>query len=589
MSKKANLATALAGIFIAMSGASIARAECMTFGCAVAQAQADALYAPRFQKNFSDVEGEFEFDIKSLASNVIVNTSCRFQPEAFATRAEALKIVMTAMDFMRPGWRPYSDMVPFSDVSQTDWFFDDVSDALVMNLIAPSNYFRPNEAITRQEFSKLVYRGLTLTNTMPNVSVEPVIFSDSGMIDSDIAPMIDALTRSAVISGFKPISGDGLGTFRPTENISRAHLSKIVSRAFFPNIYASRLISTLPDRPILSPVKDIETADRVRAIVADGYGIALDANGFNADKLTIEGKLALANDIKSMGMSLGFDEFGADEGQIGWGLRKQTSQVFAIQSLEMNSILSELDAADDMKPYDYRLLLTKGSLGAISVGSDLLGYGVVSKLASIPRVITILRAGTYIKALNGTKKMRSFLKIMDSPAMRVFFAVVESGFIVTKDIAYSDDYSLAHAAGALSPFLPLLSEGAASVALSTSQKTKLVSMLIGKVSGAMGALAGSLISIALADEDPSAREAAEEIILTAGEFVPIAGGFVATFHAARTIQSDISTRGKPFFARMLATADDHWVEQRRLFERTLSRRLQVILQSANVYLNTCDR
>ncbi len=80
-----------------------------------------------------------------------------FKPANPVTRAEFVKMLMEAAGYSPLGYEPISDS--FTDVAKNDWYYSYVSLAAHKNLIGTStNKFRPNEYMTREEVSEVLYK-----------------------------------------------------------------------------------------------------------------------------------------------------------------------------------------------------------------------------------------------------------------------------------------------------------------------------------------------------------------------------------------------------------------------------------------------
>lgn len=138
-----------------------------------------------------------------------------FRPENKISRVEFLKIVNNVFENRK------SEKIDFKDVARKDWFYNDVEKAVGAGytLGYDDNTFRPNEAITRQEASKILVIAGGLEGIEP---AEKVDFKDRGKIDSWALDYIDIMVEKGYISGYDD------QTFKPRKNLTRAEAAKIL-------------------------------------------------------------------------------------------------------------------------------------------------------------------------------------------------------------------------------------------------------------------------------------------------------------------------------------------------------------------------
>ncbi|MFA7681442.1 MAG: S-layer homology domain-containing protein [Candidatus Peribacteraceae bacterium] len=80
-----------------------------------------------------------------------------FRPDEPVNRAEALKMLLGASKVTPP--EGYNITMGFSDISQADWFFPFIKQAVELDIVEgyPDGTFRPGQSITRAEAAKLVF------------------------------------------------------------------------------------------------------------------------------------------------------------------------------------------------------------------------------------------------------------------------------------------------------------------------------------------------------------------------------------------------------------------------------------------------
>ena len=114
--------------------------------------------------------------------------------------------------------------IPFNDVPTTLWYAPYVSLALSKGMIASSTRFRPNDAITRAEVSKI------LTTALGVVIVTPTTMTYTDVMSAmTLAKYIETATSLGIFSG-QIVAGRRI--FRPSDPITRSEIAKVVVNAF---------------------------------------------------------------------------------------------------------------------------------------------------------------------------------------------------------------------------------------------------------------------------------------------------------------------------------------------------------------------
>ena len=162
-----------------------------------------------------------------------------FMPNGNITRAEAAALLVRTMttDFgVLPRYANGAEM--FSDVSPGAWYFNYIATAFRYGLIVgfPDGTFRPDQAITRQEFAGIMARA---TNNIQVGGRLPYLdaYEVSGWAFNYVYTMLR----------LDWMHGDAAGTFRPQSAITRAEAAALVSRALNRGEVNASSIARTPD------------------------------------------------------------------------------------------------------------------------------------------------------------------------------------------------------------------------------------------------------------------------------------------------------------------------------------------------------
>ncbi|MHB1041669.1 MAG: S-layer homology domain-containing protein [Eubacteriales bacterium] len=142
-----------------------------------------------------------------------------FRPDQPVTRAEFITMVNKAFEFTGTA------EVTFSDVSSTDWFYNEVAKAIKEGYITgyEDGTFKPNNPISRQEAAAILCRVLKI-----KPEVKPAILSlfvDSESISEWAKASVSAAVENHIMAGYQDF------TFRPGNAVTRAEALFAINNA----------------------------------------------------------------------------------------------------------------------------------------------------------------------------------------------------------------------------------------------------------------------------------------------------------------------------------------------------------------------
>ncbi|MBQ7901651.1 MAG: S-layer homology domain-containing protein [Clostridia bacterium] len=138
----------------------------------------------------------------------------KFDPEGNITRAEAVKLLVTAFDIPASG-----DKVNFADVKPEHWYYEYVCAAYSSGMVSgvSDNEFAPDANITRQDIAVLLDRVIKGEDAKSELA-----FSDKEQIADYARQAVANLVDMGVISGM------GNGSFEPNGYTTRAQAAKML-------------------------------------------------------------------------------------------------------------------------------------------------------------------------------------------------------------------------------------------------------------------------------------------------------------------------------------------------------------------------
>ncbi len=172
---------------------------------------------------FSDMQWHWAKDAVARAVSLGIvkgNADGTFRPDETLTRAEWTVMVARALQLKETRY-----LGVFGDVSAADWYAGFVQAALDAGLIAEDKSFRPNEPITREEMSKLAASAAVRLGTGKEIPEEFTLFyRDADAIGAWARESVRIVTYQEIMTG----TDDGL--FAPMRYATRAEAAAVMSR-----------------------------------------------------------------------------------------------------------------------------------------------------------------------------------------------------------------------------------------------------------------------------------------------------------------------------------------------------------------------
>lgn len=138
-----------------------------------------------------------------------------FRPDKAVTREEFVKMMLSCLDIVETG-----GTVPFDDVEYGVWYSTYVATAWRNGLVngVSKNQFGLGMNITRQDMATMIYRSAELSDVEGNA----IEFADGYQIADYAREAVENLSKAGIINGID-------GSFMPEKTATRAEVAKILS------------------------------------------------------------------------------------------------------------------------------------------------------------------------------------------------------------------------------------------------------------------------------------------------------------------------------------------------------------------------
>ncbi len=157
----------------------------------------------------------------------------KIEPQAMLTRAEAATIINRAF-----GATVKADISSYTDVSKSDWYYDEFAKAVNMDTIVGTGdgKINPEGNITREEIFAVMARALVLSGGSNSSLAQ---FSDASLVSN----WAEAHVRALVANGY--INGNADGTLNPKGNITREEFAQMMHNIFKTYISTSGTVTSV--------------------------------------------------------------------------------------------------------------------------------------------------------------------------------------------------------------------------------------------------------------------------------------------------------------------------------------------------------
>ncbi len=160
--------------------------------------------------------------INSLYEKSVINGKSDkvFDPNAYVTRSEFVKMIVLALGFQSQGYD-----CDFADLTPDMWQYPYISTAHNFGIVNgyADGSFGVNDYISRQDMAVIVERALIAYGF--EFSGESVEFNDNGLIAEYAENAVGNLAGMGIITGMPN------GTFEPLSNVTRAQAACVIYRA----------------------------------------------------------------------------------------------------------------------------------------------------------------------------------------------------------------------------------------------------------------------------------------------------------------------------------------------------------------------
>lgn len=121
---------------------------------------------------------------------------------------------------LMPVGNVHADSIQFSDVPESHSNYEDIMYLLEMEIIAPTKTYGVNDIVTREEVAVMIAKSVGLSGTQ-----RPTKFSDVPEHNPN-SGYIQSAVEQGIIKGYDD------GTFKPDAKVTRGHMATFIARAF---------------------------------------------------------------------------------------------------------------------------------------------------------------------------------------------------------------------------------------------------------------------------------------------------------------------------------------------------------------------
>jgi len=153
------------------------------------------------------------------ARGILSGDGVNFRPEDSVTRAEFLKMVLSALELYDGNAK-----CSFDDVPIGAWYYPYVASANEISIVSGqgNNLFNPDASISRQDAVKIMHNTALFKNTILKETRDYAEFIDEAEIAEYASTAVKVFYNAGIINGYTD------GGFRPNGMVTRAEAAKMV-------------------------------------------------------------------------------------------------------------------------------------------------------------------------------------------------------------------------------------------------------------------------------------------------------------------------------------------------------------------------
>ena len=226
--------------------------------------------------DFSDLPADWSRGAveRAIENGLLSGANGKINPTAQLTRAELAAIVVRAF-----GASQTADLSGFSDVSQSEWYYDALQKAVAMGILSGNNgRLNPNAPITREEVCVVLYRAFLLQDGGSAAQR----FGDAGQISDWAQAAVAAMAAKGCLTG------DSQGNVNASKTITRAEFAQMMDNLAKGYPTGAETGGVIEGSAIMRAGQSLSGMTiKGDLILADGLG----ANDVDLSDCTVEGRI----------------------------------------------------------------------------------------------------------------------------------------------------------------------------------------------------------------------------------------------------------------------------------------------------------